>query len=220
MIARNSGDGALGPVLTPGNRLKEGVILKVARKGPERQRYMMERAARGLDPRSRPAGGVWPMDTRDFAKVPGRLGRALGLVEGCIAVVPALLDRRRPSRGVEAEIRRHSTRIIECSEQLLRSVDERGTSEVQRVAVRLRSPKPGAGETPMRTMETLARARGKLDAARYFVEKTAMDVPRLPPGVRPTPRRASRIVGQLEGLIIRAQALIQTFETSRPRRST
>ncbi|MEJ7636694.1 MAG: hypothetical protein WKF75_01590 [Singulisphaera sp.] len=117
VIARNCGDGALGPLLTPGGRLKEGVILKVARKGPERQRYMMERAARGLDPLARPAEGVWPVDTRDFAKVPGRLGRALGLVEDCIVGVPALLVRGRPSSGEEDEIRRLLTQIIEYSEQ-------------------------------------------------------------------------------------------------------
>ncbi len=224
VIARSCGDGALGPLLTPGNRLKEGVILQVARKGPERRRYMMERAARGLDPLARPAEGVWPMDTRDFAKVPGRLGRALGLVEGCMVGVPALLDRRRPSRGEEDEIRRLLTQIIECSEQLLRLVEERGVSEVldgaQRLVVRQRSPKPGTDEKPRRTMETFARVRGKLDAARYFVEKTARDVPRLPPGMRPTPRRASQVRGQLRELIVRARTLIQTFETRRPRRST
>ena len=224
VIARNCGDAALGPLLTPGGRLREGITLKVARKGPERQRYMMERAARGLDPLARPAEGLWPMDTRDFAKVPGRLGRALGLVEGCMAGVPALLDRRRPSRGEEDEIRRLLTQIIECSEQLLRLVEERGVSEVldgaQRLVVRQRSPKPGTDEKPRRTMETFARVRGKLDAARYFVEKTARDVPRLPPGMRPTPRRASQVRGQLRGLIVRARTLIQTFETRRPRRST
>ena len=91
---------------------------------------------------------------------------------------------------------------------------------MQGVADRRRSVKAGVDEGPRRTIETFARVRGKLDAAEYFVEKTARDVPRLPPGMRPTPRRASQVRGQLRGLIVRAQALIQTFETRRPRRST
>ncbi len=64
-------------------------------------------------------------------------------------------------------------------------------------------------------METFARVRGELDAARYFVEKTARDVPRLPPGMRPTRPRSTQIRGQLRELIARAQATIQTFEASR-----
>ena len=67
-------------------------------------------------------------------------------------------------------------------------------------------------------METFARVSGNLDAAEYFVEKTARDVPRLPPGMRPTPRQASQIRGQLRELIARTQSLIQTFEAGRSRR--
>ena len=181
---------------------------------------MMGRAARGLDPLARPAEGVWPMDTRDFAKVPGRLGRALGNVGVCIADVPALFVRGRPSSGEVAEIRQFMAQIVECSELLLRIVEERGTSEVQRVAVRRQSLKPGARKKPRKPMETFARVSGKLNGAEYFIEKTARDVPRLPPGMRPTPRQASQICGLLRELIARTRSLIQTFEASRSRRST
>ena len=148
------------------------------------------------------------MDTRDFAKVPGRLERALGLVEACIAVVPARLHRRRPSRGEEAERRRHSVRIIECSVQPPRFVEGRGTGEVpegvQRMAACRGAPRPGADEGLRRTMEAFARVRGELDAARDLIEKAAGDVPRSPPGLRPTPRRAARIMGPLRGWIVRS----------------
>jgi hypothetical protein len=191
------------------------VILKIARKGPERQRYAMAQAARGRDPLARPVAGAWPMDTRDFAKVPGRLGRALGAIEDGLANVRALLDRLRPSDDEAAEMRRLLAGAIDYSEQLLRSVEERGTCDA---GARERPRESGQGAGPRRKARAFATVVGWLDAAQYFVEKTARDVPRLPPDMRPTPGRASQIRRQLLALIGRAGRLIEVIEAgcSRP----
>ena len=200
----------------------EPVVLSIARKGPERQRYAMAEAAQGRDPMARPVAGVWPMDTRDFAKVPGRLGRALGAVDGCIAVLPALLEHQRPSGDEVAAMRRHSTRIVECSEQLLRIVEGRGAAEAPRlepdVPARESAPEVVVDKGPIGKSGTFAQVSGRLDAAQYFVEKTARDVARMPTGLRPTPERASQIRGQLMALIGRAGRLIEVIGAGRPRR--
>lgn len=55
-----------------------------------------------------------------------------------------------------------------------------------------------------------------LDEARYFVEKTAKDVPRLPPGLRPNPLRASQMRAQLGSLVARTRALLRMVEAGSP----
>ena len=224
LIARNCGVGAFGLMLTPGGRLGEGVVLSIARKGPERQRYAMAEAAQGRDPMARPVAGVWPMDTRDFAKVPGRLGRALGAVDGCIAFLPALLEHQQPSSDEVAALRRHSTRVVECSEQLFRIVEGRGAGEAPRLeahlAARERTPEVVVNKGPIGKSGTFAQVRGRLDAAHYFVEKTARDVAKMPTGLRPTLERASQIRGQLLALIGRAGLLIEVIGAGCPRRQS
>ncbi len=116
-------------------------------------------------------------------------------------------------------MRRHLTVIVEYSEQLLRVVDGRGTSEPPRgkeyVAASDRPPESVVDEGPMRKTGTMAHVRGKLDAAQYFVEKTARDVSRFPPGVRPTPQRASQILVQLRSLIGRSRARLVVLKSTR-----
>ena len=216
VIARNCGVGTLKLLLTPGGRLGVSVVRSIARKGPERQRFAMAEAALERDPLARPAPGVWPMDTRDFAKVPSRLGRALGLVEDCIANLPELLDRERPSDGEREEIRRHLGGIVEDSGLLLRAVEGRGTDGE---GARRRTPKSD-GKQQRREVKKLAAAVGWLDAARYFVEKTARDVPRLSPGMRPTRQTASQAMGQLRSLIKFSRTLLGMIEATSARRPT
>ena len=182
----------------------------------------MAEAALGRDPMARPAPGVWPMDTRNFEKVPGRLGRALGAVDRCIADLPVLIERQRPSGDEVAAMRRHLTGIVEYSGRLLRVLDHGGESELPgreaNGATRERPSESVVAEGPVRKAGPFARVRGRLDAAHYFVEKTARDVVRLPTGLRPTPGRASQIRGQLMALIGRAGRLIEIIAAgcSRP----
>ena len=76
-----------------------------------------------------------------------------------------------------------------------------------------------SGSRPeFRTRHWLEGAR--LDAAHYFVEKTARDVPRLPPGLRPSPLRTSQIRRQLRSLIGRSGRLIEVIEAGCPRRQS
>lgn len=218
VVARNCGVDALALMLKPGGCLEVSEVLKIGRKGPERQRYEMGRAAvyAGLRPNGRykmkrPDAGDWPMDTRDFAKVPGRLGRALGDVEGCIKAAPALPDHARPTEGQRAAIRLHLEGIVGFSGQLLRHVEEIGTGEPGRrekfsQAVKDRSPK---------IPRTLKGLTGALKAAHYFVEKTARDVPRLPEAMLPSPLRAAQIQRQLGELIGRTDELIRLIEAGR-----
>lgn len=222
LIARNCGTDALGHMVAQGGRFGESIILSIARKGPERQRYALAEAALGRDPLARPAAGVWPMDTRNFAKVPGRLGRALGAVDGSIAVLPALLRNQRPSGDEVAGLRWLSTRIIECSEKFLQIVIGRGASEVPDIGAHLsageRNSEGVVGEGLTVRTTTLAQVRGRLDAAQYFVEKTARDVSRMPADLRPAPERASHIRGQLLALIDKGGRLIEVIGAERQER--
>ena len=89
-------------------------------------------AAQGLPPLGRPEAGTWPMDTRDFAKVAGRLGRALGHVDACAAAVPAMLKALHPTREEGDAIRGHLRGIVAGSRRLLRLVAGSGTAETAR----------------------------------------------------------------------------------------
>lgn len=135
-IARNCGIGTLPRMMGPDGCLKVSESFKIARKGPDRQRHEIRRADRFAEihpgrfyETKQPGEGDWPMDTRDFAKVPGRLGRALGNVEVCIEAAPSLLDHARPTGVERAEIRRHLEGIVACSGQLLRHVEAIGMGE-------------------------------------------------------------------------------------------
>ena len=127
VIAGNCGIEALRLLLTPGNRLKEKVIRTIGATGPGRQVYAMAEAAAGRDPTARSAGGVWPMDTRDFGEVASRLRRALGLVDWVIADIPRMPANLRPTPEEEGEMLGHLEEIMGLSPQLLRLVAERGT---------------------------------------------------------------------------------------------
>ena len=74
VIARNCGHDALSLMLKADSRLKASEVLKIGRKGPERQRYEVDLATnhaqlhtKGHYGMKRPGAGDWPMDTRDFA---------------------------------------------------------------------------------------------------------------------------------------------------------
>ncbi len=121
VISRNCGVGTLRLLLLPGG-LKWDVILSIARKGPERQRSRDGALRRGPGAVGRPEAGTWPMDTRDFAKVASRLGRALGHVDACAAAAPAILKALRPTREEGVAIRGHLEGIVAGSRRLLRLV--------------------------------------------------------------------------------------------------
>jgi hypothetical protein len=220
VIARNCGVDALRLMLVPGDRLKRDVILSIARKGPERQRYAMGRAAQGRAPLDRPEDGIWPMDTRNFAKVVSRLGRALGHVDACVAATPSVLKAKRPTREEGDAIRSYLEGIIAGSQRLLALVEGRGTAESARGKVaagsRQRSCEAGGDQEP--PTKSIAQVKGQLDVAWYFIEKTARDVPRMPPGERSTPRQLEKIRHQLQALIERSRELRTLFPGRRLRR--
>ena len=219
VIARNCGIGTLPRMMGSDGCLKVSEILRIARKGPDRQRYEMRRADgfAELHPgrfyeMNRPGEGDWPMDTRDFAKVPGRLGRAIGNVEDCIAAFPALPDHARPTGVERAEIRRHLEGIVACSGQLLRHVEAIGTGEPVKGERITWCPEKDHREG----VTTFDGAIGFLDAARYFVEKTAKDIP----GYRRACGRAfygaTQIRAQLGSLVARPRALLRMVEAGSP----
>lgn len=213
LIARNCGGEVLGLLMTPAGRLDDNTIRKIARKGPERQRHAMAEAARGRDPMARPPMGDWPMDTRSYAKVPGRLGRALGQVEACIRDAPQVLPREHPTEQQLTEAAGHLAGIVEHSNDLLRYLLAPGTDAATRGdsggGFRGSATKSRVVREPAKA--TIAQLVGRLDGARYFVQKTARDVARFPPDSRPTALQAAKILVQLQRLDGRARALARSL---------
>ena len=169
-----------------------------------------ERRPNGRYRMKRPEPGDWPMDTRDFAKAPGRLGRALGTVEVCIEAAPRLLGHARPTDGQRAAIRLHLEGTGTFSEQLLRHIEEVGTGE----PIKGENVSEAVKKSPPKIPQTLKGLTGVLDMVHYIVEKTARDVPRLPPAMLPSPLRAAQVRRQLGELIGRTQALSRLIEAS------
>lgn len=215
VITGNCGGEALRVLLTPGNRFTEKVIRSFGAMGPERQAYAMPRATRGGDPLARPDEGDWPMDTRRFGEVIGRLARALGDVAFNLRDVPRMSPDLRPTPSEKADILRHLAGITSLSPQLLRLVEARGTT----AGAAAGGPGgPGDEVKPLKT-ETFAQVRGRADTAHYFIDKCVHDVPRLGPGVRPTPRQAAAIRAKLLALADRSRAhrdLVTGMPTSAP----